>query len=357
MNSHLKELQSYHNDEMIGMVIDASLTILFWRGHYEVSLAGRKEKLPLHSMVAFTWGVLVTNNYNRFVSFLLFSISWLFLATNERRRSNPSPWHRCRSYSDLLKSFLAGTCLGWIGSASTETKTIVANENLQAIEQATEASEAQKELKEQKLKEKEHAAKLAEIDSAEAAADALIAIATTKSEGLKTRFNPLKIFLEPIQQFLRDWCRKLRVVKSIVTWEENFYAFWITTSCFIASILLFFIPWGWVFRWLIRLIVWIFLGPWMKIVDWYFFEKTAHVSQEDQKEMLTEEINERYEKTLAERLQTQSQKEHQIKLRSMMKYLFGQVESISTTRRWNADSPLSPANLLCHLLSFTQVSS
>jgi hypothetical protein len=77
--------------------------VLFWQGHYEVMIGRKNVMLPLNSLTAFTWCVLVANNFNLFPAFLLFSVGWIMLACNEQARQAPSPWHRARSYSPLVK--------------------------------------------------------------------------------------------------------------------------------------------------------------------------------------------------------------------------------------------------------------
>lgn len=120
-------------------------------------------------------------------------------------------------------------------------------------------------------------------------------------------------------------CRCLRIVKSIVLWEDNYYPFWITIYSFLGALVFFFIPWGFLLRWLIRIAVWVFLGPWMKIIDWVYFGQFKNMSAEDKKKMLQDKFHDEYQKTLKQRRHFQRVKERMTKLESMMKYLFGKV--------------------------------
>lgn len=300
------------------------MTVLLWRGHWKVSLGCCSCKLPLHSMVAFAWGIAVTRDYNRLLSFLLFSVAWFFLATNERRRTHPSPWHQCKSYHSLLRD-LTGCCINASGT------TIGANQNLHAIHQyhATECErkEALAEQKEQAAlqqaeMEKEELKYAADIKSAE---NDTVVMATSKSGGVLQKMNPLKPILFPVQKMLHQLCVVFRIATSIVTWEENFYPFWIVTLCLVGSLLVFFIPWGFIFRWTISITAWLVLGPWMKIVDWVYFGKRAYITDEARRDSLRNELRAEYKKRLQYRLLTQQMQEKAIKFRSMMKYMFGEV--------------------------------
>ena len=82
------------------------LTLFMWRGTYPVTIGCFKAKysfkLPIHSFVAFTWGIILAHDFEKIFSFLCFWVGWVLLATLEYRRSNPNPWKRPRAYMELL---------------------------------------------------------------------------------------------------------------------------------------------------------------------------------------------------------------------------------------------------------------
>ena len=140
--------------------------------------------------------------------------------------------------------------------------------------------------------------------------------------------NPLKPILHPLQKVLDFILVKVRIIRSIIMWEENYYPFWIITVSFWTSLLVFFIPWGWIFRWTIRVVVWTILGPWMKIVDWLYFVRIDKMTPEEKKEIARQKLHEQYEQTLTDRLVSEKRKEQVVILKSMMKYLFGKVRTL-----------------------------
>ena len=334
LSEHLEEIQSYANEEVILKIADSAATVLLWRGHYEVRCWKFRLLLPLHSIMAFTWGILVTQNYNRLLSLVLFSITWFFLATNEYRRSHPSPWHKCKSFGELLGALLAGLCCGCFGSTLTKgSTTIVANQNIAAVEayyaavQERRAQRIQQKeifIEQSKRLEEDEMKKQMEMDAT--VIDNVVNIASGQKDSFVAAMNPLKPILHPVQTLLFNICCYLRVTKSIVMWEENYYPFWIAIFSFLSAVFCFFLPWGLILRWLIRITVWIILGPWMKLVDWIFFGKGKD-SMEEKKKKLHQELHNRYQQTLQQRMLSQKRKEKALKFESMLKYLFGKVRS------------------------------
>lgn len=328
LTAYVEELQDYVDEDVIGLILDATSTVLLWRGHWRIKVWCCSINMPLHSMTAFIWGILVTQDYNRFPAFLAFSIGWFFLATMEYRRNHPSPWHRCKSYGYLLWTLVAAPFCCCSGPCST-TASIAANENLPAIEAYVAEVQRMKKMKEERKKRAaEQAAELEEESGGmggDATAEGDIKIATEKKDNFVSNLNPLKPILYPLQQILAIVCKYVRIVKGIITWDENYYAFWITTACFVSSLIMFFIPWGWILRWAIRLAVWTVLGPWMKIVDWIYFERLDHMTEEQRKKMLRDSLYAKYEHNIAQQRYFQERRERAVKLKSMMRYLFGKV--------------------------------
>ena len=72
--------------------------------------------------------------------------------------------------------------------------------------------------------------------------------------------NPLAASLLPIQQMLGQIASYIRILRSIVSWDERINAFLILNSSIAVGVIFLFIPWGSVARWFFRLTIWIFLG-------------------------------------------------------------------------------------------------
>lgn len=260
----------------------------------------------------------MTWNFNLFPSFLAFSIGWGFLACNEQTNRNPSPWHGRRKYGPLLMALLFD---------KGKTQTIAPNHNLEAIELYNKAEEERKARLEKELEEE---AKHDQLISEELGVEIGDATAqdvdiTTKRGGALERItlNPLKGVLHPIQLQLKQIVVAMRIATSIILWEETFYAFWIVTISFAVSVVLLLIPWGVLLRWVLRVVAWVFLGPWMAIVDRWYFRANSNMTDEEKEASRIKRLRSRYEEAVEVASNYHVRRERAIKLKAMKKYMFG----------------------------------
>jgi hypothetical protein len=328
ITSYVEELKTYQ--AVLDYLQKAVFTVFLWRGHYKVSFrrptirvpetASFSERwtiwLPLHSMTAFVWGVLVVQNFDRFLAFLVFAIGWFFLATMEQVRAHPSPWCRCRSYSELLCILVFGRSLG--------PQTIEVNENIDEIQ----AHKADTERQEKKRKKASEALKMEreklEIELSEVDNEAEELDITTKVKGgYGFNFTPFKGILEQVQTFLQKACVALRIGKSVVLWRESYAAFSIVTASFLLSLIIFWIPWSFLIAWTCRIFVWVLLGPWMKLVDIFYVRKWENLSAEERKAGLQMSFQERYLLILEQSSRRKVNRERALKLQGMKKYMYG----------------------------------
>jgi hypothetical protein len=334
ITSYVEELTTYL--AVLEYLPKAVLTVFLWRGHYKVSFrrptirrnAGAPESapfserwtrpaalwLPLHSVTAFVWGVLVVQNFDRFLAFLVFAIGWFFLATMEQVRAHPSPWCRCRSYPELLCVLVFGRSLG--------PQNVERNENIHEIQahkagmdkrkKVAEALKMEREKLEKQLNEADKEAKDEEVD-----------ITTKIKGGYGFNITPFQGVLEQVQTILQKICVALRIVKSVILWRESYAAFSIVTASFFLSLIIFWIPWSFLISRTCRIFVWVLLGPWMKLVDICYFRKRENLSAEEREADLQMSFQERYHLILEQSLRRKVNRERALKLQDMKKYMFG----------------------------------
>lgn len=277
--------------------------------------------LPLHSLTAFVWGIAVTINYNLFPSFVLFSIGWLMLACNDQARRAPSPWHQARRYPPILKAMLFN---------NTSPSTIEVNEGADAMAEYTKELEE----KEERLSREREA----EAEYLQTLRDELFLYADNEGNDDFVSSNqrfldkiasanpillPFKSTLYPIQKELRTRVLQLRIATSIITWQERIYAFWITTGSFVAAVACCWVPWTFLLRWILRLAVWIFLGPWTAIFVHYRFPEMHDMTQEEWEESLMKRLQEKLREALEASTQILIRKEHVLKQKSLARWMFG----------------------------------
>ena len=315
------------------------LQVWLWRGHYELRIGSKTVYLPLHSVVAYCWAILVTWDFNLLPSFLLFSIGWALLATNEHVKRNPSRWHQSPGYFELLRVFL-------LGYVSPET--IQSNDRLLDIieynEHVKEANARRKSRKEEEAKHEEELAKEYQDQIDEAEGDDVDITSTGKGS---VSVNPLKPILYPIQKDLQKAVTFVRVSKTIILWEKAFYAFWLVTLAFVASALVLFVPWAFLLRWTLRISAWVLLGPWMAIVDRVYIRKVIKTSEDDDTEAIRARLKQRYTDVLESATHARIRKERALKLKATKRFCFGKfllkVPHFNEDLFWDDPLPQSSA--------------
>lgn len=270
-------------------------------------------------MTLFGWGIALARDFDLFPAFLVFSIGWFLLSSLEVASKRPSALYRPRSYLELMSVLLLGTSAG--------TRKIKPNENLDKIKEYEAEQAEMRRVRDEILKTMEMEQKKYEayLEAQTSNLNEEVDMATKARGGGITSFTlaPFRGILLPIQHLLHDVCVGLRITTSIVVWRDSYVSFWIVTACFVASFVLLWIPWTFLIKWTFKISVWLFLGPWMKLVDICYFRREYDAEQK--KEDLAEEFNERYQALVGESLFLKMRKETALKLKDMKKYMFGQV--------------------------------
>jgi hypothetical protein len=246
MRSYVSEILEYKNALMY-CISDALRSLVFWRGQVKVS---DNLHLPLHSFLLFCSCALLVERPYLLPSFLILSVAWIMLATHTIRRQHPSPWHRCPSflrYVDILRFGHSSLFLQKISPHEGEAEAV-----------AYEEAWTQRLEKDQKF--------------AATKAQLMQEMNDFGNENIHTKQGdliPLDLLakLSYYQGWLGQYCKSIRYIKIIATWEESIVSFWLTGVFLLAGIISLFLPWASILRWTGRLAVWGLLGPHMKLVD------------------------------------------------------------------------------------------
>jgi hypothetical protein len=289
---------------------------------------------------AYTWGLAVTWNWDRFPSFLAFCVGWvrcarkllsacdflvgpthafrasilmqMLLATNEYMRTHPSRWKKVPSFFEFLER------LAYNAANPENIPKDFEIEKLQAHDSAAKDEEERLKKQNGMIKANEDALQLElgqEIEKTEKAEKV-----GKKDGGILSGLDPLRPILYPIQQQLHQVVVALRIAKCIVLWNEAYYSFWLATACFLISAVSLWIPWSFVLRWMFRLVVMFGLGPWMAIVDEKYFKKPV-LSKEEREEDLRQRLQKRTEEVLNSAKNYFQRKETAVKLKGMKDYM------------------------------------
>jgi hypothetical protein len=243
--SYVNEIFEYKRN--IGYCIgDAARSLVFWRPQIRVV----KMYLPLHSFVFFCCATTLVERPYLAPSFFLLSVAWIMIASHTLRMQHPSPWQRCQPlwyYFSILKT----------GKSPRLIRSIKSNQG------AKEAEKYERDWEKRLQRDADLAAKQYEMQQE---------IATIGDEAIHTKV-PMGIPLDMIARLTRyqgivgRLCKKMRLVKSIVTWEEGAVSFWITFTFLAAGLVSLLLPWVFILQWGSRILVWGLFGPHMMLLD------------------------------------------------------------------------------------------
>ena len=266
----------------------------------------------------------------------------LLILTAHWRRENPNPWMWCKDFNYFIFALVFGRGPGQQTidpKKLAEVKAITNNSDYWQARVIRAEEKAKRRAEEYRKEQEEYLRELEEIgDVTEDLVENEIGFG----------IDPIRAYLFPIQQYLAVACNWVRVVKNILTWEESYISFLISTTCFVLSFAVFFVPWSFCIKWTLRIITWCILGPWMKLADIFYFSKQGN--SDDEKERKAKMKLEREKKLKQHRQETQLKREKAGKLRDFKQYMFGEhicrVNILKKDRYY--DLPLDSSSAIPH---------
>jgi len=332
INSYVNELWSYL--VVYYFLEDAFVGLLLWRGRSNLTLPvplipsftvqWKHLTFPLHSIAAFLIAISVVENPDLLPSVSFGCIGWLLVATSEKRSKNPNPWIRSKSFGYFLLSLI-------LGKHTTGPQSIEPNENVDAIE--ANSTSWMKRVKDAEEKANQRAIEYAKEQEEywseiESLGDGDI---STKA-GLFT-IDPTRVYLYPVQEWLGIICDILRVVRNVIVWEEPHYSFIIAFGSFILAFVLYFLPWGYLIKWTLRVVAWVIFGPWMMLADKFYFSKLESETDEQKMEREGNLRLARRKQLENQLLEAQIRREKAEKLKDFKQFMFGQfVSKVNITK-------------------------
>lgn len=299
--SHINELltQKRYMTYSIG---DAVRSLIYWRGQVKVGNVW----LPLHSAVVFYCSIHVVENLQLLPSFILFGCGWIMLANMFNRTAHPNPWTRGHSFMKYW-SILIGSG----GLEATQINPLEGHKETAKLETKWKQRLADDDAK--YFKQLELNAKIKSIS------DEATIRTKTKASANTALVDPLSALagakLLPYQQRLSGYCKKMRHIRNVMNWNESIISFFITLILFGAGVVALFIPWRFILQWTMRIVVWVFLGPWMWICDLFFHEETEH-----QKTKAKKKAKKLFQK---QQMVAKSLRENALKMKDFRVKLFG----------------------------------
>jgi len=325
--SHIHEILTQKRN-IARLVKDALYSLVFWKGQVN--------GLPIHSAVAFGWGVHVVENPRLLPSAFFFLCGWVMISNMFRRRNHPNPWQRGPSFGDYWNVLVHGRSM-------RVPKEIRPYENeAEARKYEKLYSDRLEEENKQYEKQVELAQKLADISN-----DTII---RTKAKANTALADPIAALagarLLPYQQRLSRVCDTMRYYRNILNWNESVLSFWVTLTLFGLAAVSLIVPWGFLLQWTSRFVVWVFLGPWMKLVDIVLHGMT---SEEEQARAKAKSLRALVKSFREEKKKAKVLRENALKLKAFRVKLFGEyitrLPEYNLTRHEDIPLPESKAEI------------
>eukprot|EP00804_Cyclotella_cryptica_P025385 CCRYP_016517-RB/>CCRYP_016517-RB protein AED:0.00 eAED:0.00 QI:485/1/1/1/0/0/2/1112/991 len=274
--SHINEIMTAKRT-LTYVVSDAMTSIIFWRGQVKVGNAW----LPLHSAIVFYFSVCVVERPQLLPSFFFFACGWVMMASMFRREMHPNPWRRGHPFSYYWNILIYG-------------ESMYVPKPIQPLEGYKETLKYEK-IRQDRLDEDEARwAKQAELDAKvkNISDDSIIRTKAKANAPLTDPISSLAAsYLLPYQQRLGRYCKKIRYARNVVNWSESVISFWLTLVFFACGAAALIVPWAFLLKWTSRVVVWTFLGPWMKAVDLFVHGFTLEEEIKRSKAKSTNELH------------------------------------------------------------------
>ena len=313
--AYVDEIKSGFLRRILYAINDGGQSLLLWRGQVEVG--GCRVWMPLHSLLLFGAALLVVEQPDKIPAVLFLGMAWFMLVQMQLRRQSPSPWLRCLSFGHYARILLLGS-----SGRQQETMTIRAGDGWPEQQKINQALEKRIREDDQFFQRKEAVEK--EIEVVEQSGSV-----QTKSKAAVVPIE-LLVVLGKLQGIVGGFCRLLRCISAIVTWEESDLSFWVTFGFLGIGIIFLVVPWAFVLKWTCRCAVVLFLGPQNKLIDIYLVK----TKQSDEKQL---------RKLLSERMfRARCRQEEAGKLKAFRHVLYGKYATAVPTSMWtpHQDHPL-----------------
>jgi len=361
---NMKILRSYV-DEILENIEFASFelkmglkSLIFWQGQVRFG----RVNLPLHSFLAFVSATYVIEQPHLIPAYIFFCAAWCMLFLMCRQNRDPYPWSQTGSFSHHLKSFVP-----YLPTERSHGESIYEGQGFKEKQEQDE--ERKKIMEEDKMLHSKIARVRRELEQILAAVSE-VNLDTYEGVG---GLNPLSRLL-PVQLILRgalflifmtitytttyvctclsqyfahfpqnfrssDVIYYVRWIKKIICCKDSQLSFLLTMVCIFVGMILFFLPITKMVHWICKIIIWVFLGPWMRLADMAYKRKSS-IEVNSHLKRVMHEIQEREQKRFNE---ARILREEAMKLKAARILRFGRfavkVPSVNVTRFY--DYPLT----------------
>ena len=358
VKSYIDELASYQNK--LRNIRETIIAIIVWRTNPNIEKS-TLSCLPLHSMMLFLVGIVVVENPQYIPSFIPGLLLLIMLSNFFTKEQEIQVWNLIPSYFQLCGLLLFGnTKPHSIVESKSQVETFH-HQNCNSNIVVLGSKNSKKKIKEDDkiyVCGDQSGSWNNERHSMNASKDNIYS--STQPE-----YDADLHTLIQIQNFLDKLCYKIRTIENILSWNESYYAFWLTSFFLVSTVFLalIHIPWGWMIHWFLRIMVWVIFGPWMWLVDNFVFRNNKHVERNktsplSKKDFIELELRNKTQrpslpkKSLLfgvgdRKLRAQTDMENELKLKDFKDILFGcyvkEISLVQSDRQKHLPLPSSHA--------------
>jgi hypothetical protein len=268
-------------------VVDVVAGILLWRGRWHLR-PGISIWFPIDSFALFVAAVVCVERVDLILPILLIAIAWILVSIKYHLSRKAYPWKRVKSVGSMNLVVLAGGSL-------QQSLNIAPNVGVE---------EGKKDDLLDELKAKRMSLiiwlwlsfmlNVYRIYSKSLFTG--VKITTTEKDGF--RFLADRLYY--IHLLLKYICQYARMFRTFMSWR-TYSTHIITMRCFMFGTMWLLFPVGTILLWMVRLVVWTLLGPWMKFVDMYWVHP-VYQTKEELQQMISQAKEEETIESLSKRL-------------------------------------------------------
>jgi len=244
---------------------DVVFSIWLWRGRTELNLFGKKRVsvwFPIDSVFLLGSFVLAIERPDFIPSIFLYAIAYALLANNYYLSSHPDPWSRVRSFRRIT---------------TTKQLGLAGNPNIRIEPEPGRDEKAHQLRLLDEYKMHRVTGFLYEFMMTGLTVYRVyskttpVDISTVKEGG--NLFSKLYVnYLRYLHLMFRMWCNYIRLLRNFVNWNvHSTYKF--TMNLLLLATAWAFFPYKHLAIWPARGFVWLFFGPWVKLLDTFFIHK------------------------------------------------------------------------------------
>ena len=233
-------------------LLDVLMEVWLWRGRLQVT-KNRSIWFPVDSFVLLVAVAMLVERPSLVLPITLYGIAWALLSVNYRASRHPYPWKRVKKSEEI-------NMMALLGRSRLRSEKIEAGQGLKEGMEVDRLDELKAERMAALIQAVLRAASIVYGTYSKTNESSIVMATQTKN------WSFLENRLHHLHMILKLLCMKFRLVRNFINWKSySTDAF--TTNCIMIATLWLIFPVNTLAHWILRILTWTLLGPWLKLVD------------------------------------------------------------------------------------------